>query len=201
MTTAQAKKSEDKRLFILNSSINLVLRKGFVGVGLQEIVKNCSIPKGSFYYYFESKEAFGCALLDHYICDYQDRLNVLWNNNKTAKDKILSYFSAWIHDDAMSGGWAQNCLIVKLAAEVSDLSEDMRLIIDQGVKRLIARIAQLIEEGIQEGSIVIDTDADAFAELIYQMWLGAALLYKLQQDKSPLYHALHSTQLMLDRNN
>lgn len=199
MTTLQAKKSEEKRLHILDSSFELVLHKGFAGVGLQEILKNCGVPKGSFYHYFESKEAFGCALLQHYIANYQQRLNLLWDNNDSAQHKILRYFNMWIEDEAIKGGWAEHCLIVKLAAEVADLSEDMRLIMDAGVKRLIEQIALLIQHGEQDGSIHVEADAAAVAQVLYQMWLGAALLYKLQKDKTPLYQALQATEFMLNR--
>lgn len=199
MKQSQAQKSEDKRNLILESSFDLVLCKGFVGVGLQEILKNCNVPKGSFYHYFESKEAFGCALLEEYITDYQQRLEQLWSNNNSAQDKVLNYFDVWIYDEKIQRGWAETCLIVKLAAEVSDLSEDMRLILDAGTKRLVAKIAHLLEQGTQEGSIHIQAQASDVAQVIYQMWLGAALLSKLQKDKTPLYQAMQATKFMLNR--
>lgn len=199
MKQSQAQKSEDKRNLILESSFDLVLHKGFVGVGLQEILKNCNVPKGSFYHYFESKEAFGCALLEAYITDYQQRLEQLWSNNHSAQDKILNYFDVWIYDEKIQCGWAETCLIVKLAAEVSDLSEDMRLILDAGTKRLVAKIAHLLEQGTQEGSIHTQAKASDVAQVIYQMWLGAALLSKLQKDKAPLYQAIQATKFMLNR--
>ncbi|MEI2514520.1 TetR/AcrR family transcriptional regulator, partial [Acinetobacter soli] len=39
MTTQQAQTSEPKRQHILDTGFSLVFRKGFVGVGLQEILK------------------------------------------------------------------------------------------------------------------------------------------------------------------
>lgn len=199
MKQCQAKNPEDKRNLILESAFDLVLSKGFVGVGLQEILKNCNVPKGSFYHYFESKEAFGCALLEHYINDYGKRLVQLWSNSHSAQDKILSYFDAWIYDEQVQCGWAETCLIVKLAAEVADLSEDMRVIMDAGTQHLIARITRLIEQGTQEGSIHIGAQASDIAQVIYQMWLGAALLSKLQKDKMPLHKAMQATRFMLNR--
>lgn len=201
MKPSQAKKSENKRNLILDSSFDLVLRKGFVGVGLQEILKNCSVPKGSFYHYFESKEAFGCALLEHYIDGYEKRLTQLWSNHHSAKEKILSYFNAWIYDDLIQCGWGETCLIVKLAAEVADLSEDMRLIMDAGVQSLVTKIAHLLEQGTQEGSVHIQAQASDVALVIYQMWLGAALLSKLQKNKMPFDQAMKATQFMLNRSN
>ncbi|MFW2173154.1 TetR/AcrR family transcriptional regulator [Acinetobacter guillouiae] len=197
-TTSQSKKSEEKRLYILDSSTDLVLHKGFVGLGLQEILKHSSVPKGSFYHYFQSKEAFGCELLSYYITDYQERLALLWNNNQTPLQKILSYFKVWIEDENIGEGWAEKCLIVKLAAEVADLSEDMRLIMDTGVQHLLNQITYLIKQGKLDGSITVVTEPKVAAQVIYQMWLGAALLSKLQKSKTPLHQALQATEHMLN---
>lgn len=197
MTTTPLKKFEVKRLHILDSSSDLILRKGFTGVGLQEILQNCGIPKGSFYHYFKSKEAFGCDLVQYYIDSYQERLNEVWDGDQVAYQKLIRYFKLWIEDPETGCGWADSCLIVKLAAEVADLSEDMRLIMATGVDQLIERIASLIILGQQDGSIPLDTEAPTLAQVIYQMWLGAALLSKLQKDKKPLYQALRATEFLL----
>lgn len=197
MTTTPLKKFEVKRLHILDSSSDLILRKGFTGVGLQEILQNCGIPKGSFYHYFKSKEAFGCDLVQYYIDNYQERLNEVWDGDQVAYQKLIRYFKLWIEDPETGCGWADSCLIVKLAAEVADLSEDMRLIMATGVDQLIERIASLIILGQQDGSIPLDTEAPTLAQVIYQMWLGAALLSKLQKDKKPLYQALRATEFLL----
>ena len=197
MTTTPLKKFEVKRLHILDSSSDLILRKGFTGVGLQEILQNCGIPKGSFYHYFKSKEAFGCDLVQYYIDSYQERLDEVWDGDQVAYQKLIRYFKLWIEDPETGCGWADSCLIVKLAAEVADLSEDMRLIMATGVDQLIERIASLIILGRQDGSIPLDTEALTLAQVIYQMWLGAALLSKLQKDKKPLYQALRATEFLL----
>ena len=180
------KKSEAKRLHILNTSSDLILHKGFTGVGLQEILQSCEIPKGSFYHYFQSKEAFGCELVQHYVDNYQVRLNDVWRSDKSPYQKLIEYFNLWIEDPQTQCGWADSCLIVKLAAEVADLSEDMRSIMSAGVDDVIERIAALIDLGKQDQSIQADTEASTLAQVLYQMWLGAALLTKLQKDKTPL---------------
>ena len=200
-------KSEATRLHILNSSFQLVLHKGFVGVGLQEILKNCDVPKGSFYYYFASKEAFGCALLQQYLADYKVKIDqLIQQEQRSAYASLMALWQAWIdnssHIESDVGhhsdeGWAENCLIVKLAAEVSDLSEDMRQILNFGVRKLTERISGLIQAGQQDGSIPAHIDAEKMAQTMYQLWLGAALLARLARDKQPFYLALETTQQLL----
>ena len=200
-------KSEATRLHILNSSFQLVLHKGFVGVGLQEILKNCDVPKGSFYYYFASKEAFGCALLQQYLADYKVKIDqLIQQEQRSAYASLVALWQAWIDNSShiesdvehhSDGGWAESCLIVKLAAEVSDLSEDMRQILNFGVRKLTERISGLIKAGQQDGSIPPHINAEKMAQTMYQLWLGAALLARLAQDKQPLYLALETTQQLL----
>lgn len=197
MKPTPSKKAEAKRLHILNTSSNLILNKGFTGVGLLEILKNCQIPKGSFYSYFESKEVFGCELVQFYLDNYQVRLDEVWNTEQSAKQKLMMYFKLWIDDPETKQGWADTCLIVKLAAEVADLSEDMRLIMANGVDQVIQRVADLIALN-EDDSVLNSADALSLAETIFQMWLGAALLSKLHKDKAPLYKALKATESLLN---
>ncbi len=197
MEPTPIKKSEAKRLHILNTSSDLILHKGFSGVGLQEILQSCEIPKGSFYHYFKSKESFGCELVQYYVDNYQRRLDELWRSDQSAYQKLIGYFNLWIEDPDAPCSWADSCLIVKLAAEVADLSEDMRAIMSDGVDKVIQRIAEVIVLGKQDGSIQADTDALTVAQVTYQMWMGAALLSKLQKDKTPLHQALKATAFLL----
>lgn len=192
-------KSEATRQHILNTSFKLVLHKGFVGVGLQEILTTCGVPKGSFYYYFASKEAFGCALLQQYLADYKVKIDqLILQEEQSAYARLVALWQAWIDDPCHNdGGWAENCLIVKLAAEVSDLSEDMRQILNFGVTKLTERIANLLSDGQQDGSIPQHIEPERMAQTMYQLWLGAALLAKLAQNKQPLYLALETTQQLL----
>ena len=42
----------DKKQLILSQAQALFAEKGYYGLGLSELLKQCDIPKGSFYYYF-----------------------------------------------------------------------------------------------------------------------------------------------------
>ena len=51
---------------IIETGIDVLLRKGYNEAGLKEILDSAGVPKGSFYHFFPSKEAFGIAVLDAY---------------------------------------------------------------------------------------------------------------------------------------
>ncbi len=56
---------------ILQEGARLVHRKGFHATGVAEVVEAAGVPKGSFYFYFDSKEAFGLELVDAYARRFQ----------------------------------------------------------------------------------------------------------------------------------
>ena len=57
----------DTREHLLATGERLCMHRGFTGMGLSELLKTAEVPKGSFYHYFRSKEAFGVAMLErHY---------------------------------------------------------------------------------------------------------------------------------------
>lgn len=185
-------KSDRKRQYILDTGRDLVVKHGFGGVGIARLLSECNIPKGSFYYYFPSKDAFGEALLDDYVADYLDRFDRLAAGPGDAFAKLEQFWSAWLAQ-AGAEGIAGQCLVVKLGAEVADISEPMRMILDDGVTAFVARIAILLRTGAQEGSLTAFADADKTARMLYAKWLGAAILAKLSCTQIPLEQALAET--------
>ncbi|WP_342714737.1 TetR/AcrR family transcriptional regulator [Poseidonocella pacifica] len=177
---------------ILTAGQDLVRRHGFGAVGLSRILSESGVPKGSFYYYFSSKEAFGQALLQDYVDQYLLRIDALFDGPGSAGDRLLKFWSAWLAE-GRTEGIAQQCLVVKLGAEVADLSEGMRHTLDEGVSQLLRRVSAVLAQGVDDGSIRRFDDPDATARMLYAKWLGAAILVKLSGEQTPLQQALADT--------
>ena len=96
----------DVRQHILEVAHPLFLRKGFTAVGLAEILAAAQVPKGSFYHYFGSKEAFGEAVLETYFTDYLARMDAQLAQPGPAVQRLIAYFDDWLEtqtsDDAES---------------------------------------------------------------------------------------------------
>ena len=85
-------------------------------------------------------------------------------------------------------GEGSKCLVVKLSAEVSDLSEAMRLTLRDGTERVIARLAQCVADAVEDGSLAA-VEPLPTARTLYSLWLGASLLAKLHRNAEPLEQA------------
>lgn len=190
------KKAERTREGILAAGEDLVRSKGFVAVGLQEILSTSGVPKGSFYHYFSSKENFGVAVLERYIARYLAAVDtMLAPGAEEARPRIRRLAEAWA---AQAGdASAECCLVVKLSAEVSSSSEPMRTVLARGVSDFTARLATAIEDGYVDGSLPERRPAAELAEALYQLWLGAALLDRLGAEGEPLHAMLRTTDALI----
>ena len=189
-------KTNDTRQHILDVGYQLVVTKGFTSVGLSELLNAADVPKGSFYHYFKSKEQFGEALIEDYFSRYLEMITAHFTESKgSGCDRLLNYFERWM---AIENGQcnANKCLVVKLSAEVSDLSEVMRVKLASGATQVVKAIEDCVQAGIEDGSIQVKS-AEQTAHLIYHQWIGASLLNKLYQDRSGLMRSFESTQSML----
>lgn len=178
-------KSEKTRQTILSTGRKLVTRDGFSAMGLSALLSASGVPKGSFYHYFPSKEAFGQAMLQDYVDDYLDRVDSILARELSGADKLSLFCKAWLGQDRQEG-LVSTCLVVKLGAEVADLSDTMRQVMDDGVAALVDRLATMLREGESDGSIHLDDTPEATALVLYSQLLGAAILSKLSRDQHPL---------------
>ena len=182
---------------LLDTAQRIVGAKGFAAVGLNQLLGAACIPKGSFYYYFASKEAFGKDLLEHYFQkDIQQIDKFLLEPGRPARERLIAYwrfFRANQEHDSPDG----KCLAVKLGAEVSDMSEDMRLALKAGTSAIISRISRILKEGVADGSIVISGTPAATAQTLYQLWMGTSVIFKISHDRVAFMNANSTTERIL----
>ena len=182
---------------ILDTAQRIVGRKGFSAVGLNEILQAAEVPKGSFYHYFNSKDAFGVVLLDHYFDHYVHGMQQLFDApGLTQHAKLMRYWHCWI-DNQTGCSDAGKCLAVKLGAEVSDLSEPMRLALQRGTARTIGLLAKALQQGVEDGSVVITQHPESLAQRLYALWLGTSVMSKITRTAAPFDEALGLTRQLL----
>jgi len=191
--------SSDSREHILRVGQQLIASKGFTAVGLAEILCRADVPKGSFYHYFASKEAFGVALLEEYFADYDHFMMTLFGRPRVRMvDNLIVYFEEWAQTQGTESSEARRCLVVKLASEVSDLSEAMRQVLERGTRHIIERLTRALEAAVCDGEMPAPSGGTAeLADRLYMLWLGASVMAKIRHDSTPLQDTLGTTRLLL----
>ncbi|WP_203843549.1 TetR/AcrR family transcriptional regulator [Winogradskya humida] len=188
---------EDTRHRILDSARRIVASKGYAAVGINEVLGDAKVPKGSFYHFFESKDAFGRAMLDDYFVEYLAEMDAfLAEPGLTTAQRLMNYWASW-YDNQSFNDCQGKCLAVKLGAEVADLSEPMRLSLEAGTGEIINRLESAITAGVGDGSVTVVNDPRATAQMLYDMWMGASVMAKIRRDRVHFDTSLTATRQLL----
>jgi TetR/AcrR family transcriptional repressor of nem operon len=197
MATANTSETVDVRENIIAVGQRLIGAKGFSAVGLNEILSEAGVPKGSFYHYFGSKDAFGVAMLESYFEEYLDDLDqTLAQPGLNMAQRLMNYWRIWQETQSFFDCQGK-CLAVKLGAEVADMSEAMRATLNRGTAGIVSRLARAHEARAAEGSLSVAGDPQSVAQSLYQLWLGASIMVKIVRNVQPFETALMTTQQML----
>jgi len=190
----------DTKNHLLDIGYQLIAKKGFTAVGIKQILDTAGIPKGSFYHYFASKETFGEAIISNYFVHYKERLDTIADQDVSAQQKLYNYFQNW-YDTQQNGCDHGKCLVVKLSAEVADMSESMRLALNAGYQQIINWLAEQIKAGWADNSVprFDNVAAESMAKRWYFAWLGASLIAKTSQTNTPLAEVWQMTTTQMGR--
>lgn len=176
----------DTRELLLRAGLETLTEKGFAAAGLDAILGRTGVPKGSFYHYFDSKEAFGLALIARYGDFFARKLDRHLGNPALTP---LARLHAFV-DDAKAGmarfGYRRGCLIGNLGQEMGALPESFRAQLQATFADWQRRLAACLAEAQQAGELARGVDVQQVAAFFWIGWEGAVLRSKLEQSPDPL---------------
>ncbi len=171
---------------IIEIGAKAIHKKGFHHTGIQEILTAANVPKGSFYFYFKSKEDFGLHIIDFFNTMYMDMVSPIVNNkrlNPLEKIKrLLDFFIGLFTDLSFECG----CPIGNLSQEMGDLSPAFRKKLFTSVNLIAELYKDLLEQAKADGSIPKDIDCRETADFIVSSWHGALIRMKIVKNAGPL---------------
>ena len=176
----------ETREALLHAGMALLTEQGFLATGIDAVLKQVGVPKGSFYHYFASKEAFGRAVLQRYGAYFAAKLDRwLLDDSRPPLARLTDFV-----DDARAGmarhAWRRGCLVGNLGQEVTQLPEGFREQLDAVLRDWQARLAACLRAAQREGSLTATVDCDELAAFFWIGWEGAVLRARLVQDDAPL---------------
>ena len=171
---------------LLRSGLNLVLSKGFNATGVEAILKQAKIPRGSFYNFFSSKEEFGLALIDVYAAKVANIVQESFlNESLHPLERIRESFERLI-DIFEKNGCEGGCLLANLSLEMANTSENIRIRLDAALRNWASALTAVVLGAQKDGAIPEDLDAETLAENMIQSYQGALLLAKVKKTSEPL---------------
>ena len=178
-------KRTKKRDKLIQVGKKIVVKQGFKSTGLNEILTTANIPKGSFYYYFASKEDFGLAIIDSFAKEYRHRLEtILGDRAYSPLTRLRNYFELKIADMEASR-CTDGCLIGNLAQELSSQNELFRDRLNQVFAEWEQYFVRCLQAAYEADEISCDRHSD-LAKFILSSWEGAILQAKVTKSLLPM---------------
>ena len=106
---------------LVASALEALHRQGFNGSAVQDITDAAGVPKGSFYNYFESKEALALEVIDRYGEEVRALTGVLSDESLSPLERLRRYF-ALVATKFAARSYERGCLIGNLSNELADQS-------------------------------------------------------------------------------
>lgn len=144
---------------ITETSINLFEKKGFTETSIQDIVDSLGVTKGTFYYYFSSKEELLMDIHLQYIDDIlQIQNEILIEPNKHNKTKLFDIIYMLISHIKSKRSSAKIFF-----REMQNLSEERLQEIIPKRDQFRLNIEKVITDGITKGEFRSDLNAPIVA--------------------------------------
>ena len=171
---------------IIRVGLEILSEKGFNSCGIDAVLKSAKIPKGSFYYYFPSKEEFGLAVLDLYAVQAKAHAeSYLHDRSLTPMARLRRYLT----DVAASievEGCTRGCFLGNMTQEMAGQNDRFRVKLNEiwdGWKRIIA---DCLREAKAAKELRRDSDVDLLAEFIIVGMEGGMLRAKVSKTSLPM---------------
>lgn len=178
--------STDKKQHLLDSGMAVIFRQGYNGTGVQDIVDAAGVPKGSFYNYFDSKEAFAIEGLTRLAEQAQACARATLTDASLAPlTRVVRYFESSLQCQA-ENGFSGGCIVGNLCQEMADGSEAMRERINELMCAKVKMIAACLAEAQSRGEFPSDRTPSDSAEFIFYAWEGALMRMKATKNDEPL---------------
>ena len=185
-------RTSDAREKILSAAQSLIELRGYSALGVAEICKAAGVPKGSFYYFFESKEALALAVIDEHWAEQERTWTRILTGQADPLDRLRQLFEATEAAQSagqQSCGSVSGCLFGNLTLELSNHTEAVRERLQEIFETQVGLVVPVIAEALARKEITVSDPREAARSVVAQLegQVLFAKLYNNPQLLSPLW--------------
>lgn len=168
---------------ILKVGYELLRKNGYHKLGINQILKEASLPKGSFYNFFESKEDFARQVINYYGESNKVWLKQYFNQEGSPISIVSQFYKdlvSYNEEDSFSSG----CLVNNMSNEIGRLNEVLAQEADKHFLNWIEIIAEVIKRGQDSGEITTEVTAIELAEYLHAGFYGTFSRMKVTNSRA-----------------
>ncbi|MGZ3758223.1 MAG: TetR/AcrR family transcriptional regulator [Mucilaginibacter sp.] len=171
------------RDFILQKVAPIFNKQGYVGASLSDLTEATGLTKGAIYFYFKNKEELAVKAFKLNVKKVTAPLAAQINQHSNAIEKIqalTNYYRNYYELIADNGG----CPILNMGADSNHINPALFEAVKKVSKRLENDLITIIQNGVNNGEIGPNIDAEAYGKNIYAMIEGSIFMATTRHDGS-----------------
>lgn len=171
---------------LVQAGIGILTEQGFASTGIDAVLREVGVPKGSFYHYFASKEEFGLAVIDAYARYYDDKLARQFGDSRIPPLDRFSGFLAEARRGMRKHDFRRGCLVGNLGQEFGCAHELFAKRLATVLKGWQRVVGACLREAQAAGELAAAAEVNKLAEFFWIGWEGAVMRARLEQSSRPL---------------
>lgn len=181
-------RTSDAREKILAAAHTLIEARGYSALGVAEICKAAGVPKGSFYYFFETKENLALAVIDEHWAAEQRGWAQILTSDAEPLERLRQLFETTaerLQAGRDSCGVVSGCMFGNLTLEMSNQTEAVRKRLQEIFDAQVGMVDAVVTEAAGRGEVTV-ADTHATARSVVAQLEGQVLFAKLYNSTSQL---------------
>jgi TetR/AcrR family transcriptional repressor of nem operon len=167
---------------ILDHAITLMMQHGYNGFSYRDLSELVGVKTSSIHYYYPSKDDLVLEAVNEYSKEVLAALHAI-DAKLPANTKLSKYTRLF---GKTLGDGDQICLCGMLASDIASLPENIREAIQAFFKANEKWLAQVLAQGAQERTLVVNGKPEAAARALYAAYQGGVLASRLFGTKARL---------------
>lgn len=189
-----AKRGEDRREKILAVAEDIVLRKGFSGMSIEEVLEGAHITKGGFFYHFEGRDDLARGLIHRYLEADEKVFQDLFERARSLSEDPLQQMLIFVNllAEAMESleDVHPGCLVASFTYASQLFDENIRGLVASGTLDWRRIFREQLDSIAEVRTPLIEVDLDVLADMLSSVIEGGIILSRILDDKYVLVKQL-----------
>ncbi|MDF1697804.1 MAG: TetR/AcrR family transcriptional regulator [Saprospiraceae bacterium] len=168
---------------ILDIGYDVLRKNGYHNVGVNQILKEAGIPKGSFYNFFESKEDFAIKVVNRYGESNAKWMEVFFENPQLSPMESLKSFYKFMIDTNEKDEFLSGCIVNNMSIEIGRISDTMATSANEQFLSWLDILASVVQKGQELKEITTKFTALEIAEYLHAGFYGTFSRMKVTRNR------------------
>ena len=189
----------EKSDYLVEKGLNILWSKGYNGTSVNDIVNAAEVPKGSFYFYFESKEDYVVKVLEKYFENKRGAImNILNNSDAGPKQSVFNFYNLRVKIIKEQLNCTLGCMGSNIGTEMAEHSEKIRTTIVTEERKIRLQVRDVVKKAQEENEVSNPIAADKIVDFIEDSFKGMLTSMKETKSAEPLDNFLKFLSVILN---